>query len=160
MRSRRIRAALAAGVVAMALAGAGCRGERDRKEAETVIRAYSRALIEAHLTGSHEQLDGLTSRDESDRVQILVMGLRANNEQLIASLEALEVRSADLDLEKKVGKATTEERWRYRRIDRKTRQPTFAEVVRVYKASYRLTREDDRWVVDRVLLEEPEAPVK
>jgi BMFP domain-containing protein YqiC len=160
VRSRLARVALSVGMVAVAVASGGCRGQRDRREAEELIRAYSRALIEAHLTGSHEQLDKLTSRDESDRVQVLVMGLRAKNEQLIASLEALEVRSAALDLEKKAGTASAEERWRYRRIDRKTRQPTFAEVVRSYEAKYAFTRKDGRWVVDRVLLEAPETAPK
>jgi hypothetical protein len=139
---------------ALLLALSGCGNNADRTAAERLIRAYDRAVIEAHLTANFGELEKVTSKDELERVQIIVGGLRAQKQMLIASLESLKVESASFDAEKKVGVAIATERWTYQRADSSTREAAGEPVRREYKLRYELVQRDNDWVVERVRHEE------
>jgi hypothetical protein len=143
------RARLAAACVLLL---AGCHG-REARVAEDAIRSYGRAVIEAHLTGTTDALDRVTSQDEADRVRVIARGLRARGETLVASLESLRVRSASMDARSGTGTALADERWAYQRVDARTREPRTERIDRTYRARYHLVLRGARWVVDRVQLE-------
>ena len=140
---------------ALLLALSACDGRKELATAERLIRAYDRAVIEAHLTASFGELEKVTSKDELERVQVLVGGLRAQKQVLVASLEALSVESASFDAEAGAGVILATERWTYQRADAATRAPIGEPAAREYTLRYELVRRGNDWVVDRVRHEQP-----
>lgn len=139
---------LLAGCAALALL-AGCRGVRERKLAEEVIRSYNRAVIEAHLTGSLDSLEKAAGGAELERVDIMVSAVRGQGQVLLASLDGLDVKSAAFEGEK-AARVLAQERWTYERVDARTRQPVTPKTQRSYTMTYLLGRRGDAWVVDKV----------
>ncbi len=146
---------LALASAALLLALSACHRKDDRAAAERLIRAYDRAVIEAHLTGSFGELEKVASKDELERVQVLVGGLRAQKQLLVASLETLSVESASFDAASSAGDALATERWTYQRTDAATREPVGEPSAREYTLRYELVLRGSDWVVDRVRHEQP-----
>ncbi|HET6922577.1 MAG TPA: hypothetical protein VFI16_05465 [Anaeromyxobacteraceae bacterium] len=142
----------AAGLALAALLG-GCRGEAQRRVAEDAIRRYNRAVAEAHLTGSLEALEKVASEREAERVQIFVAAVRGQGQVLEQSLE--ELRVAEAVFEPGKARALAEERWVYRRLDARTRQPVSGRADRRFLMTYVLAKRGDEWVVERVEFAKP-----
>lgn len=140
---------------ALLLALAACDRGKELAAAERLIRAYDRAVIEAHLTTNFGELEKVTSKDELERVQVLVAGLRAQKQVLVASLESLSVESASFDAASSAGVVLATERWTYQRTDSTTREPVGEPAAREYTLRYELVRRGSDWVVDRVRHEQP-----
>jgi BMFP domain-containing protein YqiC len=155
-RSSSIRRATTAALVLLAVAG--CRNREDVAAAERLVRAYDRAVIEAHLTRSMDPLEKLTSRDEYDRLQITLVGMSARHELLRSSLESLEIRSASFDKKQETGVAVADERWTYERVDSNTGEVRLAKTEARYRLKYEFKRKGGAWVVDKVRHES--APVE
>lgn len=132
----------------LALAAAGCEGQRQRWAAERAVRAYDEALAEAYRMSDASRLRDVAGEQETGRVQVLIDLKRASSLVLESRLEALEVRHV-----RAVGSdglvVRTRERWRYH--DRPTRPglaagPAF---VAEMEMEWDLARARGKWRVEK-----------
>jgi hypothetical protein len=144
-----IRAVVALGAIAALTA---CARAPDPAPFEQALRAYNAAVAEAHRTGSIEKLQHTAADVEAQRVLVLVGGLRARGEVLVAHLDALAVAEVKLDPSNGARAAVlTRERWTYERLSTATRTPSTPRASRDYELRYHLARRGtDYWIVERV----------
>lgn len=143
-----IRAVVALGAIAALTA---CARAPDPAPFEQALRAYNAAVAEAHRTGSMDELQRVAGVVEAQRVLVLVGGLRARGEVLVAHLDALAVAEVKLDPSDAAKAAVlARERWTYERLSTATRAPSTPRTSRDYELRYHLARRGADWIVERV----------
>jgi hypothetical protein len=157
VKTRRARFApsLALALAATLAAAGGCARAPDRRPFQEALRRYDDAVAEVHRTGVTASLERAAGKAEAERVLVLVGGLRARGEVLVARLDALEVVDVKLDpTDEEKAVVLARERWTYERLSTASRAPSTPRTSRDYALQYQLSRRGAAWVVERVAFAE------
>ncbi len=148
-RSARHRIAAAAAVLALV---AGCRRPSDA-EAREVVRTYVARVADAYRASDAE----LAAPAASDREAMKLTALIGVKRDAGVNLDARLVELAFGGVERKGGEVVVEtrERWSYRDLRIGSGAQVGEASDDAYHLRYRLARERERWVVDRVEFVEP-----
>lgn len=139
-----MRARTLAALVAAALAGC----DRPDPELARAVREYDEALMAAYAASDPSGLERVATREEADRVRILIDIKAAAKLQLDSRLEELEVvRTAARG---DVATVETRERWRYHDRPLTPGRAPGPELVSRMTMRYALLREGGRWKVASV----------
>ncbi len=132
-------------VVAALVALSGCK--RTATDAARAVRAYDDELVRAFRMSDSSRVPEVATRQEADRVLVLV-DLKASNRLVLDStLERFEVLSARAAPDGKTAEVDTAERWRYFDRPLDPGRTAGAVILSEMRMRYALVREGGRWKV-------------
>lgn len=147
--------AVLVGLLSVLLLSACTRGEI---EVKNTVSAYTQMLPEALLKPDAEKMRFFASSDEIMRIDAYILQMRQERKLMQSFLKTLEFRSVDIAKGKQEATVTTNEVWRYRYLDEKSRQPVSDESMIAYNNMYYLIKDQGHWVVNRIDLNETALP--
>ncbi len=135
-------------ILLLALALCSCSKRVKMDEAEGLVKEYNRIVSEAYRRGDIKLVDPVVGPDEGKKLTGLIgvrldMGITMDSKLL--ELEMLSVEQADNSMQ-----VRTKEKWHYRDLKIGTGEQVGEESYDSYKMIYFFTKNDDRWLVDKI----------
>lgn len=110
------------------------------------VRRYDEALIKAYNVVDTKPIDGLASEKEIGKVRMIIW--KFLGEKKFMESELLDLRFEKIRVKgKDSAEVETFERWRYRHLDKDTRDVVFTKDMEEYRLSYEMIKEKGKWVV-------------
>jgi hypothetical protein len=131
---------------------------REKVEIKNVVSAYNKMLPEALARPDARVMEYFTSPYELKRIQAYITYLRKDGRLLVSELKKIDFTDATFLKGGMDAAVKTREIWIYYYIDEKTRKRITEDETLGYENTYKLRKEDKRWVVNKVEIKEIDAP--
>jgi hypothetical protein len=126
-----------------------CTTKNPEEEAiKKLVGKYNVALITAYKDMNPLPLRRVTSNSEFEKVNLIIDSFMEVNQIMEAELMSLGFK--DIKIEQDSATVKTSEQWKYRWVDMKTGEVKVPLQEIHYEMLYHLTKEEDKWLVDRV----------
>jgi len=137
----------------LAPALSSCQQRVNVDEARELVERYNKIVSEAYRRADIKHIDPVVGPDEGKKLTGLIgvrldMGLTMDSKLL--ELEMVSVKQEDDYL-----RVRTKEKWYYRDLKIGTGEQVGEESYDSYEMVYSFTRDDDRWLVDRIKFAQP-----
>lgn len=129
---------------------------RESVEIRNAVEAYNKLLPEALSKPNAGVMEFFTTHYELGRIEAYIMLLKSDKRLMISDLKRLEFLDTKVLADKSEAMVKTRELWKYYYIDEKTRKQITPEEELSYENTYRLVKESNHWVVDKVEVHEKE----
>lgn len=158
--SRQVRRALSfILLIAVCLpAGTGCNGagarkeriERDRIAVEHTVLRYTQRLAEGYAKMNMTNLQEVATLEQAKKVYKHMSAL--GDAKIRMESELVDIEFLDIQVvEPGSAEVKTREKWNYTQVNTDTKMPSRPPVTGlIYTLSYKLVRQDDRWLVSSV----------
>lgn len=147
---------LLAGALLLELLVACSKGEVELKN---TVSAYTKMLAQSLAKPNSNQMEFFTTPEERNRIDSYIMFLGKDGKVIVNNLKSLQFVSVQVEKDKKNAQVTTNEEWTFHYVDEKSRQPISKEEAIRYRNIYHLINEQGHWVVNKVDMNETQAPV-
>ncbi len=127
---------------------ASCVKSAEKKDVETVIRAYNNALEKAFETKDFGPLKDLTTEREYNKATIYIMSYAGQDERLSAHLIKFDIKRTAISGNS--ADAVTSEEWEYERVNMATGEAVTPYTLYTYEMNYKLLKDGDKWKVDQL----------
>lgn len=127
---------------------------KESVELQNTVTAYNKMLTEALAKPDEHIMEYFTSDNELARIGAYILRLKVEKKIMISEVIKLEFISTTLSDDGKSASVDSRERWNFHYVDVKTRERITENESIEYENIYKLIKEENHWVVDRIEVKE------